>query len=376
MKKTLCVFLFLFLFVPIFAKAETRNYSVAGVTFTNNDGSSRQEILKEAYKKGGNFSKHSGSLKRYLYQEEDAIYVLLGDHIVGNIPAEDVSEVIGYIDDVESVYVTVSRFNADGDDLIYYARVGVSSDAISTVTSTPRATLKTEYKVSDVNSSDGVTLGASILIFVPVAVGIIFLLYIILKLTSEFLSRSNNQTSTPKVQVTGHLNTIDHERIIQTKEYISLENKLNIIDQANKKMKIIILVLFAATIVVIYLYSQSSKELRSTSQLLENAYDLNLDAEASYYTGYLDGQSASSLTYDNDISKAKDFAYENGYSSAMIEMESENDYADAYVDGFEDGWSSGYEEGYSYGYDDGYDLGRDSCYDNGYYDGYNDGSNE
>lgn len=153
MKKLLYLLVVLFLLLPCISCAEVRTYSVAGVTFANDDGSSRQAVLKKAYDTSGNFSKHPGSLKRYLYKGADAIYVLLNGKIVGNIPAEDVAEVINYIDAISNVYVTVSRFNADDGDLIYYARVGISSNAIPAATTKPRVTAKPNYTSSNASNS-------------------------------------------------------------------------------------------------------------------------------------------------------------------------------------------------------------------------------
>lgn len=166
---------------------------------------------------------------------------------------------------------------------------------------------------------------------------------------------------------------MDYERILQSKEYIALEKKYNAVSQTNNILWKLFVVFVVFSIVGFYLFFHSSKELKIISQQLDNAYSLNLDAQTSYYSGYLEGKSAASASHSSDLSKVQRQSYESGYSSAMIDMESENDYADAYVDGYEDGWSAGYEEGYSTGYDDGYEFGNDPSYDDGYEDGYEDG---
>ena len=171
----------------------------------------------------------------------------------------------------------------------------------------------------------------------------------------------------------GYLDTINHERIIQTKEYISLENKCNAAEKSNKIMKIMIIFLLSATLFSSYLLYQSSQKLRSTSQLLDDAYSLNLDAQTNYYSGYLDGRSDYAHEHEIEITEAKESAYVDGYSSAMIEMAGETDFASAYVDGFEDGWSVGHDKGYTSGYDDGFEVANDPGYDGGYEDGYEDG---
>lgn len=131
MKKRFLVLVLLLLVLPALAFAGTKTYSVAGVTFDNNDGSSRQQILREAYEKGGDFSKHPGSLKRYLYEGKGAIYVLLNGEIIGNIPKENVSELLPLIEKVNGMYVTVSRFRGDEGDWIYYAKATISSPQLT-----------------------------------------------------------------------------------------------------------------------------------------------------------------------------------------------------------------------------------------------------
>ena len=96
---------------------------VAGVTFDNYDGTSRQNYLARFYFANGGSAYGSGSLLEYEYEGSPAIYVLLGDNIIGNIPAVEVPYVLSLITQIDEVCVYVSRFYSDDGELIYYARV-------------------------------------------------------------------------------------------------------------------------------------------------------------------------------------------------------------------------------------------------------------
>ena len=73
------------------AQFETR---VAGVTFRNDDGTSRQKYLKQAYNSDDVFDV---DLESYEYEGKPAIRVLLEGNCVGNIPANNVDEVLEYM---------------------------------------------------------------------------------------------------------------------------------------------------------------------------------------------------------------------------------------------------------------------------------------
>ena len=86
---------------------------VAGVTFNNDDGSSRQEYLKEAYVNKG---RGAIELERYTYQGKPAIYVLYDGLCIGNIPQNDVGDVLDILDRISSTYLEVERFVSDDNE--------------------------------------------------------------------------------------------------------------------------------------------------------------------------------------------------------------------------------------------------------------------
>lgn len=73
-------------------------FSVAGVTFANEDGSSRQKILSEIY--DAQLAEDLDldvTLERYEYEGKPAIHVLVNGRCVGNVPrmeVDDVSEIM------------------------------------------------------------------------------------------------------------------------------------------------------------------------------------------------------------------------------------------------------------------------------------------
>lgn len=98
---------------------------IAGVTFRNDDGSSRQKYLKEAFVNQGD-----GTIKfeSYEYQGEPAIRVFYDDMCIGNIPKDRVQDVMDVIDRITAVRLDVERFCPDDEDarpaeIIYRADV-------------------------------------------------------------------------------------------------------------------------------------------------------------------------------------------------------------------------------------------------------------
>lgn len=86
---------------------------IAGVTFENDDGSSRQKYLKEAYV---NQSDGTISFESYEYHGEPAIRVLYDDMCIGNIPKDKVQAVMDVIDRITAAHLDVERFLPDDDD--------------------------------------------------------------------------------------------------------------------------------------------------------------------------------------------------------------------------------------------------------------------
>lgn len=86
---------------------------LAGVTFDNEDGSSRQRALQSAMADEG-----SGSVALELYEHKgtDAIRVEYEGTCVGNIPRDRVPEVAAVMDRITAASLSVSRFVPEGED--------------------------------------------------------------------------------------------------------------------------------------------------------------------------------------------------------------------------------------------------------------------
>ena len=86
---------------------------VAGVTYDNEDGSSRQRILKAAMAE-----ETSGSitLELYDYRGTDAIAVLYDGEEIGNIPKNRVAEVKAVMDRITGAHLDVDRFRPEDED--------------------------------------------------------------------------------------------------------------------------------------------------------------------------------------------------------------------------------------------------------------------
>jgi hypothetical protein len=93
--------------------------SLAGITFENEDGTNRQELLKNMK------DNDPVKLVKYTYEGQDAIKVLnADDHCIGNIKANDVSHVLPLLDSITKSFVfDVHSFRGELGDNIYIAKV-------------------------------------------------------------------------------------------------------------------------------------------------------------------------------------------------------------------------------------------------------------
>lgn len=95
---------------------------VAGVTFKNADGSSRQAYLKDLAVTGaGNVQ-----LVQFDYQGEPALRVVVDGMEIGNIPADIVPDVLKVLPRVDRILCLVDTFENDDGKLIYRADLDIS----------------------------------------------------------------------------------------------------------------------------------------------------------------------------------------------------------------------------------------------------------
>lgn len=92
---------------------------VAGVTFDNDDGTSRQRILKAIAK--NTEDDPDVELRRSEYNGKPCIYVICEGRCVGTIPRENVNEVLSVYSSIEFISIDAESFENDDDETIYRA---------------------------------------------------------------------------------------------------------------------------------------------------------------------------------------------------------------------------------------------------------------
>lgn len=88
--------------------------NIAGVTFDNDDGSSRQQILREILEKGEGDAEVT--LDEFYYKGVQAVRVLVDGRCIGNIPKHRVQDVREVLDRIVSADLHVETFEPDDAD--------------------------------------------------------------------------------------------------------------------------------------------------------------------------------------------------------------------------------------------------------------------
>lgn len=110
------------------ADTYTRKFKVRGVTFDNDDGTSRQEILKKIYRKKPPFDNGLNvELKQYTYNDGPAYGVYVNGYMIGNIPGDN-TDFVNHARrrGVEVVGFKVDYFEPEDEPergRVYYARI-------------------------------------------------------------------------------------------------------------------------------------------------------------------------------------------------------------------------------------------------------------
>lgn len=94
------------------------DFAVAGVTFNNDDGTSRQEILKQFYDNKG-YSRRNIELVQYEHKGKPAVYVVAKGKIIGNVPKEHINDIVANMSTLRIYHFRI-KINRSG---IYYAVV-------------------------------------------------------------------------------------------------------------------------------------------------------------------------------------------------------------------------------------------------------------
>lgn len=86
---------------------------VKGVTFDNEDGTSRQRILSQALRKN---EYQPVTLSPYKCKGENAVHILLDGKCVGNVPANLANKVVSILRDVVESWIVIDSFTAKDED--------------------------------------------------------------------------------------------------------------------------------------------------------------------------------------------------------------------------------------------------------------------
>lgn len=88
--------------------------NIAGVTFDNDDGSSRQKNLRDLETRGG---EGEVSLEEYYYKGHKAVRVLIDGKCIGNIPKDRVQEALDLMDkEITAARLNIETFTPNDED--------------------------------------------------------------------------------------------------------------------------------------------------------------------------------------------------------------------------------------------------------------------
>lgn len=100
--------------------AKKYKFKVVGVTHTNDDGTSRQETLKQVYKNG---KTSDVVFKHFTYEGSPALYVIANGKCVGCVAADCVGDVTALINSGRYAKMFVDKFENENNETIYYASI-------------------------------------------------------------------------------------------------------------------------------------------------------------------------------------------------------------------------------------------------------------
>lgn len=104
-------------------------FNLAGVTFKNDDGKSRQTLLRKLNFKDEPFSeKVNFSLEKYKFNNEDAIRVLANGEDIGNVPRKNINYVLYNYNNISDIQIltTGGGKTTDGEQINYGGKVLLS----------------------------------------------------------------------------------------------------------------------------------------------------------------------------------------------------------------------------------------------------------
>lgn len=108
------------------AAARCFRTKAAGVTFDNEDGTSRQDILRACPKNDiDDYETVNGSVELIEYRGEPAFRIFIGRDCIGSIPKDDMPKMLKIKDKISSVTVTPDEFTNDEGKRLMRADVNI-----------------------------------------------------------------------------------------------------------------------------------------------------------------------------------------------------------------------------------------------------------
>ena len=101
-------------------RAFRRQYEVVGESFDNEDGTSRQDILRDYANFSSGYSDPLTSIEEFEYEGERALAVKINDQQIGCIARKDLPSVFRDLKTAENIYLSVV---GGGDEDLYGAKV-------------------------------------------------------------------------------------------------------------------------------------------------------------------------------------------------------------------------------------------------------------
>lgn len=95
-------------------------FKVVGVTYENDDGTSRQDVLEQIYKNG---KTSDVVFKHFTFDGSPALYVIANGKCVGCVASDCVGDVTALINSGRYAKIFVDKFKNDDGDTIYYASI-------------------------------------------------------------------------------------------------------------------------------------------------------------------------------------------------------------------------------------------------------------
>lgn len=102
-------------------KSDIKIIRIAGVTFNNDDGTSRQKILAKCLANG----KTKAKFIKYNFDGEKAIRVITEYGQIGNIPREEIQNILSKVELMEDIEMDIKTFRDDNSKKTFFCDIAI-----------------------------------------------------------------------------------------------------------------------------------------------------------------------------------------------------------------------------------------------------------